>query len=45
MHMAVAARTLLLAAQPAVPIGHGIRIVMEAAVPMSRIDPATVPRK
>jgi hypothetical protein len=45
MHMAVAARSLILAAQPAVPVGHGIRIVMEAAVPMSRIDPATVPRK
>jgi hypothetical protein len=45
MHMAVAARSLILAAQPAVPVASGIRIVMEAAVPMSRIDPATVPRK
>jgi hypothetical protein len=45
MHMAVAARSLILAAQPAVPVALGIRIVMEAAVPMSRIDPATVPRK
>jgi hypothetical protein len=45
MNMAVAARSLIVAAQRAIPLAVGIRIVMEAAVPMSRIDPATVPRK
>jgi hypothetical protein len=45
MHMSVAARTLIVAAQPTIPSALGVRIVMEAAVPMSRIDPATVPRK
>jgi hypothetical protein len=45
MNMAVAARSLIVAAQRAVPLNIGIKIVMEAAVPMSRIDPATVPRK
>jgi hypothetical protein len=45
MNMAVAARSLIVAAQRAVPTPVAIKIVMEAAVPMSRIDPATVPRK
>jgi hypothetical protein len=45
MNMAVAARTLIVAAQRAIPLAVGVKIVMEAAVPMSRIDPATVPRK
>ncbi len=45
MNMAVAARSLIVAAQRSIPLGIGIKIVMEAAVPMSRIDPARVPRK
>jgi hypothetical protein len=45
MHMAVAARSLVMAAQKEIPISLGAKIVMEAAVPMARIDPATVPRK
>ncbi len=45
MNIAVAARSLIVAAQRVVPQPVAVKIVMEAAVPMSRIDPATVPRK
>ena len=45
MNIAVAARSLIVSAQRAVPMPVAVKIVMEAAVPMSRIDPATVPRK
>jgi hypothetical protein len=45
VHMAVAARGLITAAQRIIPPALGAKIVMEAAVPMSRIDPAKVPRK
>jgi hypothetical protein len=41
----VAARSLIVSAQRAVPMPVAVKIVMEAAVPMSRLDPATVPRK
>jgi hypothetical protein len=45
MNIAVAARSLIVSAQRAVPMPVAVKIVMEAAVPMSRLDPATVPRK
>jgi hypothetical protein len=45
MNIAVAARSLIVSAQRVVPTNVAVKIVMEAAVPMSRIDPATVPRK
>jgi hypothetical protein len=45
MNIAVAARSLIVSAQRVVPANVAAKIVMEAAVPMSRIDPATVPRK
>jgi hypothetical protein len=45
MNIAVAARSLIVSAQRVVPQTVAVKIVMEAAVPMSRLDPATVPRK
>ena len=45
MNIAVAARSLIVSAQRAVPMPVAVKIVMEAAIPMSRLDPATVPRK
>jgi hypothetical protein len=45
MNIAVAARSLIVSAQRSIPMNVAAKIVMEAAVPMSRLDPATVPRK
>ena len=45
MNIAVAARSLIVSAQRVTLTNVTVKIVMEAAVPMSRLDPATVPRK
>ena len=43
LHMANAAQKLIQAMKGSIAQDLAVRIVMEAAVPMSRIDPATVP--
>jgi len=43
LHMANAAHKLMQAMKGAISPDLAVRIVMEAAVPMSRVDPATVP--
>jgi hypothetical protein len=43
LHMASAAQKLMQAMKGSIPPDLAVRIVMEAAVPMSRVDPATVP--
>lgn len=43
LHMAQAAQKLMLAMKGSIAPDLAVRIVMEAAVPMSRIDPTTVP--
>jgi hypothetical protein len=43
LHMANAAHKLIQAMKSSIAQDLAVRIVMEAAVPMSRIDPATVP--
>lgn len=43
LHMANAAQKLMQAMKGSIPPDLAVRIVMEAAVPMSRVDPATVP--
>jgi hypothetical protein len=43
LHMAHAARKLMLAMRDSIAPDLAVRIVMEAAVPMSRVDPTTVP--
>ena len=41
--MAHAAQKLMLAMKGSIAPDLAVKIVMEAAVPMSRVDPATVP--
>jgi hypothetical protein len=43
LHMAHAAQKLMLAMKGSIAPDLAVRIVMEAAVPMSRVDPTTVP--
>jgi hypothetical protein len=43
LHMAHAAQKLMLAMRESIAPDLAVRIVMEAAVPMSRVDPTTVP--
>jgi hypothetical protein len=43
LHMANAAQKLMLAMKGSIASDLAVRIVMEAAVPMSRVDPTTVP--
>jgi hypothetical protein len=43
LHMAQAAQKLMLAMKGSIAPDLAVKIVMEAAVPMSRVDPTTVP--
>jgi hypothetical protein len=43
LHMAYAAQKLMLAMKGSITPDLAVKIVMEAAVPMSRVDPTTVP--
>ena len=45
LHLAMAARTLIVDLKDAVRPDIAVRIVMESAVPMSKIDPVTLPKE
>jgi len=45
LHLALAARSLIISLQHAVRPDIAVQIVMEAAVPMSKIDPVSLPKE
>ena len=45
LHLAMAAHTLIVDLKDAVRPDIAVRIVMESAVPMSKIDPVTLPKE
>lgn len=45
LHLATAAHTLIVALKDAIRPDIAVQIVMEAAVPMSKIDPVTLPKE
>lgn len=45
LHLAMAARTLIVALKDTIRPDIAVQIVMEAAVPMSKIDPVTLPKE
>ena len=45
LHLAMAARTLIVDQKAAIRPDIAVQIVMEAAVPMSKIDPVTLPKE
>lgn len=45
LHMAMAAHTLIVALNDSIRPDIAVQIVMEAAVPMSKIDPVTLPKE
>jgi hypothetical protein len=45
LHLAMAARSLIVSLKHAVRPDIAVQIVMEAAVPMSKIDPVSLPKE